>query len=344
MSDLLEKFICVRFVRMQGVDLDQFQFDYDLTWSGVFLNPDGTVYGRYGARDARDPMSLNSMKGLETMLTRVLEVHANYPKNKKELKAKRGDKAPYARVEDIPADLIQNPLKSPNAKQACIHCHMLHDAEQELAVKAKVYAPEKFFRYPLPSSIGLTMDVDAGTTVTEVAADSEAAKAGMLAGDVITHLDGQAILSIADIQWVLHHVADKGDRLECVVQRDGQESKHRIVLKKEWKPESFSWRPSMFSMPPSPGLWVEETSAARRAEAKVPDDQMCVEVKGLFKPAVQRSGLRKGDLIVSIDGDRTRRGEREFHTWLRLHAWKPKSKVELGVWRSGKLETVTITF
>lgn len=35
---------------MNGVDLKQFQFDYDQTWCAFFLNADGTIYGRYGTR------------------------------------------------------------------------------------------------------------------------------------------------------------------------------------------------------------------------------------------------------------------------------------------------------
>ncbi|SVB76452.1 uncharacterized protein METZ01_LOCUS229306, partial [marine metagenome] len=41
-------FISLRQVEMKGVDLSQFQFDYDLSWAAMFINADGTVYGRYG--------------------------------------------------------------------------------------------------------------------------------------------------------------------------------------------------------------------------------------------------------------------------------------------------------
>src|SRR5436190_1481215 len=38
---------------MRGVNLDVFDFDYDLTGAGFFLNADEKVYGRYGGRGAR---------------------------------------------------------------------------------------------------------------------------------------------------------------------------------------------------------------------------------------------------------------------------------------------------
>ena len=38
-----EHFVAIRQVEMKGVDLSQFQFDYDLNWAAMFLNADGTV-------------------------------------------------------------------------------------------------------------------------------------------------------------------------------------------------------------------------------------------------------------------------------------------------------------
>ena len=48
--DLLDKFVCVRVVHANGMDLSLFQYDYDQSWSAFFLNADRTIYGRYGTR------------------------------------------------------------------------------------------------------------------------------------------------------------------------------------------------------------------------------------------------------------------------------------------------------
>ena len=50
---MMDQFVCVRAVQMYGVDLSLFQFQGQLTWAAVFLNADGTIYGRYGSRGAR---------------------------------------------------------------------------------------------------------------------------------------------------------------------------------------------------------------------------------------------------------------------------------------------------
>ena len=77
---------------MQGVDLEQFQFDYDLTWAALFLHPDGTVFARYGGRTRDGPMANNSIEGLTATMDRVLEAYKGYPENRALFASKRGPK------------------------------------------------------------------------------------------------------------------------------------------------------------------------------------------------------------------------------------------------------------
>ena len=49
LSPLLDQFVCVRLINANAIDLARFQFDYDLSFSTLFFNADGTVYGRYGS-------------------------------------------------------------------------------------------------------------------------------------------------------------------------------------------------------------------------------------------------------------------------------------------------------
>ena len=50
-----EQFVCVRITQMNGVNLRRFDFDYDVTWNGFFLDEDLNVYSRYGGRDDGEP-------------------------------------------------------------------------------------------------------------------------------------------------------------------------------------------------------------------------------------------------------------------------------------------------
>jgi hypothetical protein len=78
------QFVCVRLIKITGVDLNLFDFDYDLTWMAFFLNPNEKVLGRYGGRDAYGPDSRLSLKGLRFALTHALDEYCREPDAKAE--------------------------------------------------------------------------------------------------------------------------------------------------------------------------------------------------------------------------------------------------------------------
>ena len=45
LSPLLDQFVCVRVINANALDLALFQFDYDLSFSTIFFEADGTVLG-----------------------------------------------------------------------------------------------------------------------------------------------------------------------------------------------------------------------------------------------------------------------------------------------------------
>ena len=95
---LLEKFVRVRVVSTNNLDLLIFQFDYDQSFAVFLLNADGTVYGRFGTRSHRTNWVGDvSLAGLAEALQGALDLHGAYPKKKVPLAAKRGP-APLFRV------------------------------------------------------------------------------------------------------------------------------------------------------------------------------------------------------------------------------------------------------
>src|SRR5262245_39720128 len=50
LKPLLEKFVRVRVISANGLDLSLFQFDTDQSFAVFMLNADGTIYGRFGTR------------------------------------------------------------------------------------------------------------------------------------------------------------------------------------------------------------------------------------------------------------------------------------------------------
>ena len=97
-----EQFVAVRQVEMKGVDLSQFQFDYDLNWAAMFVNADGTVYARYGTQSAAGANAYNSIASLEKTMRSVLALHEDYPNNKNGLAGKLGKLKPYKTALEMP--------------------------------------------------------------------------------------------------------------------------------------------------------------------------------------------------------------------------------------------------
>jgi hypothetical protein len=177
-----EHFVAVRQVEMKGVDLSQFQFDYDLNWAAMFLNADGTVYARYGTQSAEGPDAYNSIEGLANTMQRVLELHANYPANKDDLAGKRGPDMPYDTAVDMPGLVNKDRFEGITNRDNCIHCHNVHDAENRHATLTGAMNHDLLWRFPLPENVGLAIDGDHGRRIESVQADSPAAKAGLKAG------------------------------------------------------------------------------------------------------------------------------------------------------------------
>ena len=73
---MADKFIRVRLTRIDDLDLNVFEFDYDCTFMVFFLNAQEKVYARYGGRDADGPDSRQSLAGLHYTMESVLKMHA----------------------------------------------------------------------------------------------------------------------------------------------------------------------------------------------------------------------------------------------------------------------------
>jgi len=345
--ELSEKFVCVRLVKMNGVDLRQFQFDFDMTWAAFFVHHDGTVLARYGSRSPVGPMIHNSAKGLVATMGRVLEVYKGFPANRALFEAKRGPDPGYGTPEEILTKRRGGRGSGRVGRDNCIHCHNVHERmhDREMAEDSApgFRRPKKIFKYPPPEVLGIGMDKDVGNVVTSVVTGSPAEKGGLRKGDVIDGARGQAMLSIADFQFALHHAPDEG-RLDLRVTRDGQNESLELELAKGWKRHDFTWRVSMAGFPPESGLYVHKLSAEEKSKLSIAENDVGLEVRGLFKPAVARSGLKVGDVIVGYDGRKLALGSLAFQNYARVHHFEPGSILKLEVLREGERKSVKVRF
>jgi hypothetical protein len=351
---LLEKFVRVRVVSTNSLDLNRFRFDTDQSFAIFLLNADGTLYGRYGTRSHRtDHAGDVSPEGLAAAMELALDLHAGYPANRAALAGKQTAKSAFATPRDYPtlkgkygAELDY----SGNVVRSCIHCHQIGDAMLDEARREHGVLPEEIlFRYPHPKVLGLELDPKTRPTARSVKPDSIAAKAGMRPGDILVSLAGQPILSAADIQWVLDGVPADGGTVSGVVRRGDAEVAVELKPGGDWRrADDIAWRASSWPLRQKApgGMKLDPLDDDERAEAKIPPGAMALAVRhvGEWVPhdVAKRAGVKRGDILIGYAGrtDLLRETDVLAHGMMEL---KPGSTAELRLLRNGKPMTVRIT-
>ncbi|QEL17192.1 Trx7/PDZ domain-containing (seleno)protein [Limnoglobus roseus] len=309
---LLDKFVRVRIVSTNGLDLNLFQYDYDQSFAVFLLNADGTIYGRFGTRSHRKEWVGDvSIPGLSKALQGALDLHGRHANVKGALAAKRGPEPLFPTPEVFPtlkAKYGPTLNYERNVVQSCIHCHQVGDAIRD-AYRAKGPIPEEvLLPYPHPKAQGLIFDPKEKATVLRVDADSAAAAAGFQAGDEIVAMNDQPLLSLADVQWVLHHTPAKGGKVKAELRRGGKPLTIVWELPAGWRQrDDISWRSGAWSLRrmTTGGMLLEPLTVEERAKASVKDGMaLRAQHVGQFGPhaAAKAAGFQVGDVIVSYDG------------------------------------------
>jgi serine protease Do len=322
LAPLLQQFVCVRVINANALDLSLFQFDYDLSFSTVFFNGDGTVYGRYGSwthqKNAQDKTTVGYKKALEA----ALAIHRGYPSNKTALAGKQGGPSPFKTAVDMPTIVGKYKLDlnwDGKVVQSCVHCHQIGDAfRASYRDQNKPIPTEWIYFWPATETIGVTMAADHAARIESVENSSIAAKSGLQAGDDLVSLGGQPLISIADVSWVLHRAPESGT-LSAIVRRSGVEKSLSLVLPTEWRRKSdISKRVSTWPMRgmATGGLVLEDLADPERSQRQLGKDKMALFIKfvGQYNKhaAGKNAGFQKDDLIVEIDGLTQRLTESEL--------------------------------
>ncbi len=350
---LLDKFVCVRQVSTNGLDLKTFQFDTDQSFAVFMLNADGTIYGRFGTRSHRTEWLEDvSLTGMAKALKGALELHQDYPNNKAALAGKRGKPLEFDSPEKYP--LLSSKYKSTlnyqgNVVQSCIHCHQIGDAQREFYRNTGKPIPQKMlFPYPHPKSVGVILDPEEMATVKKNVRGSAAAQAGIQAGDEIKTLNGQPLLSLADVQWVLHHVNPKGGEVPVTVNRNGRSLTLNLSLKNDWRMnDDISWRVSSWGLRrmSTGGMVLETLPEKDRTRLNIAKDAMALRVKGLGRygphATARRVGFREGDILTEFNG-RTDLTSDSLLLAYGVTNLKPGNQVPVTFLRNGKKQTLKL--
>jgi serine protease Do len=322
MRDLLDQFVCARVVKANGLDLNLFQFDYDQSFHAMFLNADKTIYGRFGTRSQRKEDEDMTLDGLRAAMKAVLALHKDYPKNKAALAGKSGSKVAHEVPEAMPG--LHGKYKSEidyegNVVQSCIHCHQIRDSERAQYRSQDKELPEAvLFPYPLPDVIGLSLDPSECATVTKIAEGSIAGQTKLAPGDKLLTINSQSLVSIADLQWVLHNAPSEG-KLRVTYERSGEVRQTELKLSKGWRAKSnLSWRPTTWDLRRMAlgGLWLIDLNDEERTKRGLGNEGMALWAKHVGEygehAVAKNAGFRKDDVLVSVGKESGRLSETDL--------------------------------
>jgi hypothetical protein len=306
---------------MRGVDLNVFQFDYDLTWFAFFLDADQRVYGRYGGRGAGEADEHLSLPGLKHAMRAALERY------------RRGDKPPAP--PDEPPRTVEMFAAAKRLKpDACIHCHQAWDFRREEMQREQQWTRDEIWVYPLPENVGLELADDRGDVVKVVRPDSPAARAGLRAEDVLRRVNGRPVASYADVQFALHWAPKQG-QVAVTWERSGREQSGTLDLPAGWRETDISWRESMWGLSPVASLHGQDLSAAQKRALGLPADRMAFR-QGKFVPVPARAAcVREGDVILGFEGRDWTTTMRQFNAFVRLN-YNVGDRVTLLILRDGQ--------
>lgn len=342
-ASLLDRFVCVRLVQCWGLDRRVFSFDPNLTLVVFFMNADGAVYGRFGTRDARRGDRHVTARGLVQAMKGALELHARWPQNRQALVAKWERRLRWQRPEQIPA-LRGRVAPVAQDRHSCFHCHFIQGGEILSKRRAGIPVEDRdLWCYPMPELLGFSLDPTQRARVRHVRPESVAAEAGLQPGDDILLLDGQPLLSIADVQWVLHHAQD-GDVLPMVVRRGGKQHQLALPLPHRWRRKGeLSWRAITWMLRAEVlGFHAEPLGPKARAHLGLKPHQTAYRITRVApawnkhaNPAARKAGLHRGDVLLAVDGRRLPPTLSEFLAWIAQRT-KPGQEVTLDLLRGDR--------
>lgn len=322
LAPLLDQFVCVRLINANAIDLARFQFDYDLSFSTLIFNADGTLYGRYGSWTHQADPEARETIGYRKALEGALTLHRGYPANRAALQLKQGGPTPFRMPVEIPglAERYGRELNwGGEVVKSCVHCHQVGEAFRAYYRDRGEKVPlERIYPMPAAETIGLSLAPDHAARVTAVAAGSAAAAAGFKPGDDLVSLAGQPLISVADFSWALHTAPEEGE-IAVQVARGGNPVALRLRLGAGWRTKTeISRRVGTWSMRAmvTGGLVLTDLDDEARQQRGIAPTELGLFVKGLGQfgkhGAAKRAGFQKDDVLVAVAGQAGRLSEGEL--------------------------------
>jgi serine protease Do len=310
----------VRLSKLEGVDLNVFEFDYDLTMMIFFLNADEHIYGRYGGREGKSADARQSLAGLRYAMQAALGTH------------RRVAESPIPKASERPQTVSD--LFGGKRRDGCVHCHQVKETQNNNLKRDGLWNPDHIWRYPLPDNLGLVLEVDRGNVIKHVESDSPAARVGLRPGDVVRNLGDTAIHSPADARFALDK-APKSGSIEITWQRGDETSQKRLALPKGWRKTDLSWRRSMQWAVPSARVVGRNLNPEERQTRGLSAGQLAFWQLYPVSTAAAAAGVREKDIILGFDGKLLEMTSYKFLSYVRRN-YVVGDKVTIDVLRGDK--------
>lgn len=322
--ELLDQFVCVRLPMANHLDLGLFQFDYDMSFAVMYLHPEGTILGRFGTRTGRDNEHEDMhLEGFADSMRRVLALYRDYPRHRQALQGKHGPPPLYPYPEEFPSlkgKYSESINYESNPARSCLHCHQIREAQRLVYRQRGEAVPEALmFPWPSPSVLGIKIDPHTATTILRVEEGSPAAHAGLQPGDVLWTMQGQPLVSVADIQWVLEQTGEEAS-LAVEARRGDRTIKSSLELSPGWRRRAgIEWRVTSWDLRRMVlgGMKLQPLGEEARERLRLPSQQVMalrIEHVGEYgdHARAKQAGLRRDDVLLAYDGRRDFRSEAEL--------------------------------
>ena len=235
-------------------------------------------------------------------------------------------------------DLVEDyPAAKGKQRQNCIHCHQVNVFRRSAAR----WDREDRWVYPLPETVGLTLDVDRGDTVKTVAASSPAAKLGLKAGDVLTKVNGLPVASIADVQFALNR-APRAGAIAVEWKSGTNRLEGESAVAAGWRKTDLTWRPSLQDELPTLHLSGADLSPAEKKAMGLLEANAAVRQDKFVHSTLKAAGLLRDDVVVGVNGKPVAGGMDELMGYVRRE-FVVGNVVGLDVIREGKPVVVKVT-
>jgi len=331
LGKVLSKYICVRVVRMDDVDIGLFDRDWNNAIYFFALNADEQIYMRYGGRESQSPDTYNSLESMQIALEQGLVLHDKYL---------RGELPKQERPKPLSPREIPLLVERTFARRQCVECHLIGDFQNIQRERDGVLDKlSHLYRSPDIKTIGISLDVPKGLVVKQ--ASGAVAAAGMQPGDRITSWNGVSVWTFGDVQYQYDKVDRRAKKLAIAVDRGGKPVDLTVDLPPRWWWTDLRFRQSSVD----PRLDFEDRPLTTNEKQKlgINPGSFASEVKYVAEFAKIRKTheLRLGDVILAVDGVDHDEFANTAELYLKLHT-KAGDSARLEILRDGKRLTMPL--